>query len=123
MTQDDSQPTVTAFLDAWAACDAGRVMSLFADDAVFVGSVGSEPGQTHRGRAEIAPAVEKMLSAAQGTRFHVREVIPFDGGAVVTWAVDGTAGGGQAMNVKGIDVFRVRDGTVTFKDAYRKAGA
>lgn len=124
MAQDGSQLAVlTSFLDAWAACDAARVTGLFAEDAVFIGSVGVEPGQTYRGRGEIGPAVEKMLAAAAGTRFQVSEMIPFGGGAVVTWAVDGIAASGHPVNVKGIDVFRVKGDFVTFKDAYRKVSA
>lgn len=124
MSQDGSRLTVVnSFLHAWAANDTDGVLGLFAEDAVFIASLGDEPGQTYRGQGEIAPAVARMLAAANGTRFHVREIIPFADGAVVTWSVDGVAAAtGQVMNAKGIDIFRVRDGAITFKDAYRKVG-
>lgn len=107
---------VRAFLDAWADRDAGRVVNFFATDAVFVASVGPEPGRSYSGHSEIGPAVEVMLATAAGSKFAARELIPFDGGVVATWSVTGPDG----QIALGIDIFGVRGGSIVLKDAYRK---
>ena len=63
-----------------------------------------------------------MFENAAGTQFDVIELFSFDGGAVVTWCVT-ARGNGEAVRSPGIDFFRVRDGKITLKDAYRKLKA
>lgn len=119
-SHNDRTNAVEVFLDAWAAGDADKVISLFSEDAVFSASVGPEPGRTLTGLSEIAPAVRQMLLAAKGSQFLIREILPLEDGAVVTWTQTGTTDVGQHLNVKGIDVFKVRDGVIILKNAYRK---
>ena len=116
----NSVTIIKRFLDAWAAQDLETVLEIFAENAVYKGSQGDEPGTTYNGRKEIGPAVKTMFSAAGSTQLKVLEIYPFEGGATVTWHVDGNAANGAPVNVLGIDIFIVIDGHITVKDAYRK---
>jgi ketosteroid isomerase-like protein len=118
MAEISPETVVNDFLDAWGSGRVDAVMTLFSDDTVFVASQGPEPGQTYRGRSEIFPAVERMLATSAESRFRVTEVLPIEDGAVATWVIEGLPA--DAPGAKGIDVFKVRDGRVTSKDAYRK---
>lgn len=111
--------TVKRFLDAWAAQDLESVLNIFDESATFKASMGPEPGKTYIGHDEIKPAVRSMFENAAGTQFDITELFLFDGGAVVTWCVTSQVNG-ETVRSPGIDVFRVRNGKITLKDAYRK---
>lgn len=116
----NSVTIIKRFLDAWATQDLKTVLDIFAENAVYKGSQGDEPGKTYNGRQEIGPAVKTMFSAAGSTKLNVLEIYPFEGGATVTWHVDGNDANGSPVDVLGIDVFLVVNGHITLKDAYRK---
>jgi len=118
--ESNSVTVIKRFLDAWATQDIETVLQIFAENAVYKGSQGDEPGKTYNGRQEIGPAVKTMFSAAGSTVLKVLEIYPFEGGATVTWHVGGNDANGSPVNVLGIDVFVVVDGHITLKDAYRK---
>lgn len=114
-----AESTVLAFLAAWSAQDLPRVVEMFDEHAIFKASIGPEPGQTYIGRGEIEPAIRAMFERSAGTEFEVSQIFQIEGGAVVTWIATSAAPGARAKS-PGIDLFQVRDGKITLKDAYRK---
>lgn len=114
---------VKRFLDAWAHQDFDGVIASFDESATFHASVGPGPGQAYIGRDQIAPAVKSMFEKTIGIEFDVTELIPFEGGVVATWCVTSRGTNNEVVKSPGIDVFRVRDGKVILKDAYRKLKA
>jgi ketosteroid isomerase-like protein len=114
---------IKRFLDAWATQDIKTVLEIFSENAVYKASQGSEPGITYIGRDQISAAVQVMFKGAANTILRVVDIYPFDGGATVTWQVGGTDSSDEEVNVLGIDVFCVKDGYITLKDAYRKVKA
>lgn len=116
----DAMETVKRFLDAWARQDSDSVVNAFDENATFHASAGSAPGQAYVGRDQFAPAIQAMLEKAGGVVFEVTEMIPFDGGVVATWCATSQSADNTSVRAPGIDIFRVRDGKITLKDAYRK---
>ncbi|MBA5983529.1 nuclear transport factor 2 family protein [Pseudomonas sp. MD195_PC81_125] len=117
---DNSVEVVNNFFSAWAKQDLKTVIEMFSEDAVYCASQGPEPGKTYRGRQEIEPAVQVMFDAAGETKMKLLAIYPFEGGVTATWEVTGTDSNGQSVAALGIDVFLVRNGHITLKDAYRK---
>jgi ketosteroid isomerase-like protein len=117
---DNPIEVVNKFFSAWAKQDLKTVIEIFSEGAVYCASQGAEPGKTYRGRQEIEPAVQVMFDAAGETELKIVAIYPFEGGVTATWEVSGTDTNGQSVSVLGIDVFLVRNGHITLKDAYRK---
>jgi len=117
---DNPVEVVNKFFSAWAKQDLKAVIEIFSEDAVYCASQGPEPGKTYRGRQEIEPAVQVMFDAVGETKLKLVAIYPFEGGVTATWEVSGTDSNGQSVAVLGIDVFLVRNGHITLKDAYRK---
>jgi ketosteroid isomerase-like protein len=117
---DNPVEVVNKFFSVWAKQDLKTVVEIFSEDAVYCASQGPEPGKTYRGRQEIEPAVQVMFDAAGETKLKLVAIYPFEGGVTATWEVSGTDTNGQSVAVLGIDVFLVRNGHITLKDAYRK---
>lgn len=60
LTPEEMAAAVHAYVDGFAREDAAAVASLFADDAVVIDPVGSEP---KRGREQFAPFFEQTVGS------------------------------------------------------------
>lgn len=107
-----------AFAAAWGAKDLERMNSLITDDAVYGASVGPEPGTTYRGRVEVMRGFANMLSLDAGIS-RIEDVAHIGDRAYAEWSYMSPAG---VTSVRGIDIIEFRDGRITRKEAFRKAG-
>jgi ketosteroid isomerase-like protein len=113
--------TLRDLLAAFNAHDLDRIMSFFADDCVLEMPRGSDP---HGTRYEGKPAVRAGLA----TRFagvpdvHYGDDAHWVHGdhAVSTWLLTGTTTGGRRLDVRGCDLFDLREGRIVRKDSYWK---
>lgn len=123
--EKDMKPTafdvVREFMNAWEACDLDRLLAVVDDEIIFVGTTGPEPGRTYSGKEAFRKAVTPLLSPALTICFRPREM--FDAGETIiaTWETIDSANQLSHSRMIGIDIFRVSNGKVILKDAYRKS--
>jgi ketosteroid isomerase-like protein len=107
--------TVARFNAAFDRQDVDGVMAAMSDDCVFESTGPAPEGE----RCEGAPAVrrvwEQLFHANPDAHFEAEEQFAAGERCVVRWRYDWGAG-----YVRGIDVFRVREGLVTEKLSYVK---
>lgn len=120
-----SEPQIRALLHdfarAWANRDVDALLALMTDDAVYASSVGPEPGSTFRGRDELASGFARMFAHDAGAIIESGgEPLVFGDSAVSQWRYRVPDGGGGYHLEVGVDVWRLRDGRIAMKDAYRK---
>lgn len=110
----DALETVTAFGEAWAAHDLDRALALTTDDCVFDATGPAPDGTRCAGREAVraawAPIFEDVTS-----RFVPEETFTADDRVVQRWRYEWDGG-----HVRGVDLFRVRDGLVAEKLSYVK---
>ena len=87
---------------------------MITDDCVFEATGPAPDGTTHKGRDEIRQAWKGIFDDT-GSRFEVEESFAVADRVVERW-VYSWAGG----HIRGVDLFRVRDGKVAEKFAYVK---
>jgi hypothetical protein len=113
----DSAATVAAvarFAAAFDSRDVDAVMATMTDDCIFE-STDPPAGRRHQGKAAVRAAWTEFFRASGGARFEAEEQFAVDDRMVVRWRY--TWGDGY---VRGVDVFRVRDGLVAEKLSYVK---
>jgi hypothetical protein len=112
----DPLAVAAAFQDAWDAHDLDAVLALVTDDCVFDSArsaAGDPPVVGHDAlRAAWAPSFAKG-----GPPFEVEDRFAVDDRVVQLWAYRA----GDRV-VRGLDVFRVRDGKICEKSGYVKTG-
>jgi ketosteroid isomerase-like protein len=117
VTALDPAPAVLAvqrFQDAFDAKDVDAVMAAMTPDCVFEDT--SPPdGTRHTGPAAVSAAWRALFDASPEGVFTTEEIIPAGERVVVRWRYEWGNG-----HVRGVDVFRVRDGLVAEKLAYVK---
>lgn len=105
---------VTAFGAAWARHDLEAALSMLTDDCVFEATGPAPDGVRHIGLAAIARAWQEIFDDP-ASRFDAEETFAAGGRVVQLWRYSWADG-----HIRGVDVFRVRDGHVAEKLSYVK---
>jgi ketosteroid isomerase-like protein len=101
--------------------DLDGILGYFADDAVFDSPRGPDPwGQRFVGRAAIRDAFAARFAGIPDVRYQQDvHFVDRDRGAS-EWTLSGTMTSGQWIEVRGCDLWTLRDGKVAKKDSYWK---
>lgn len=101
--------------------DLDRIMSFFADDAVFESPRGVEAWGTRiTGKVAVRQAFAARFSGIPDVRYNDdQHFVDGDRGAS-EWTLSGTTPAGQRIEVRGCDLWTFRDGQVVRKDSYWK---
>jgi ketosteroid isomerase-like protein len=110
----DVTDVVTRFGEAWAAHELEAALAMLADDCVFEATGPAPDGIRHHGRDAIRSAWQAIFDD-RNSRFEAEETFTAGDRAVQRWRYCWQGG-----HVRGIDVFRVRDGLVAEKLSYVK---
>jgi ketosteroid isomerase-like protein len=105
---------VTAFGTAWGHHDLDATMALVADDCLFDATGPAPDGARHVGPDAIR-AAWKSIFADPSSRFEPEDTFAAGDRVVQLWSYSWDEG-----HVRGVDVFRVRDGKVVEKLSYVK---
>lgn len=105
---------VQRFNDAFGRGDVDGIMAQMTSDCAFETT---EPpdGVRHEGAPAVRAAWETFFASAPEARFETEEIFGTADRAVVRWTYRWDGG-----HVRGVDVFRVRDGKVSEKLSYVK---
>lgn len=101
--------------------DLEAIMRHFAADAVFESPRGPEPyGTRYVGEAQIREAFAARFAGIPDVRYQDDEhFVDGDRGAS-EWTLSGTTVAGERIEVRGCDLWEIRDGKIARKDSYWK---
>ena len=121
MDHDDAVQMLRAIAKAFDDHDLDGIMAHFADDAVFEGPRGPEPwGTRFVGLQEIREGFAARFAGIPDVRYQQDEhFVDGDRGAS-EWTLSGTTTDGQRIEVRGCDLWTLRDGKVVKKDSFWK---
>ncbi|HEU4671811.1 MAG TPA: nuclear transport factor 2 family protein [Candidatus Limnocylindrales bacterium] len=121
MEHDEAVGMLREIAAAFDRHDLEAIMRHFAEDAVFEAPRGPEPwGQRFVGRDAVRRAFEGRFTGIPDVRYtDDRHFVDGDRGAS-EWTLSGTTADGQRIEVRGCDLWTLRDGTVVRKDSYWK---
>jgi len=111
---DDTLSVIRRFNDALGRHDVDAAMALMTDDCLFEDTAPPD-GRRHEGQAAVRAVWEALFASTPSARFVTEEGVVAGDRATFRWRY--TFDGGE---VRGVDVFRVRDGKVAEKRAYVK---
>lgn len=111
--------SVKRFNDAFNRPDVDAIMAAMTDDCVFENTNPAPDGKRYQGQAEVRAFWEGFLQNSPDALFESEETFAVDDRCVVRWIYRKTRDG-QPWHLRGVDIFRVRDGKVAEKLAYVK---
>jgi ketosteroid isomerase-like protein len=123
-TGDDAQSRTTRaiidrFNEAFNRHDVDAVMSAMTQDCVFDSTRPPPDGERIVGQAAVRKFWEAFFARSPQANFETEEMVVAGDRAVVRWVYH-WAREGVRGHVRGVDVFRVRDGLVAEKLSYVK---
>lgn len=119
MVEQDALDVVNRFGDALNAKDIDAVMTLMTDDCLFENTSPFPDGEVFRGQDAVR-AFWTSLAETPGMHFGTEEAIVAGDRVTVRWRYTWDNADGSQGHVRGIDLFKVRDGKVAEKLAYVK---
>jgi ketosteroid isomerase-like protein len=120
MTVDQgSVAVVERFSEAFDRCDVDAIMALMTDDCVFESTSPPPDGERCAGQAAVRAFWERFFAGTASPKFVAEDTFGAGDRVTVRWRFTwGESGSGG--HVRGVDVFRVRDGKVAEKLSYVK---
>jgi ketosteroid isomerase-like protein len=120
--EDKSLQTMEAvrrFNEAFNRHDLDAIMDAMTDDCVFENTNPPPDGARYQGQQAVRVFWEKLFRNSPDALFETEEMFAAGDRCVVRW-VYRKMRDGQPWHLRGVDVFRVRDGKVAEKLAYVK---
>jgi ketosteroid isomerase-like protein len=110
----DALATVEAFGAAWGAHDLDVTLALVTDDCVFESTEPAPDGARYEGRDAIRHAWKPIFDDVHAV-FEAEETFAMADRVIQLWRYSWVDG-----HIRGVDVFRVRNGLVSEKLSYVK---
>ena len=106
--------------DAVNRHDVDAVMAAMTEDCVFENTYPPPDGTRYEGQAAVRAFWEQFFSASSRATFQFEETQTCGDQCVVRWQYHWIGNDDKAGHIRGVDVFRVRDGAVAEKYSYVK---
>jgi len=111
--------TINAFNEAFNRHDVEAVMDLMTEDCLFDSTRPPPDGERIEGQAAVRQFWETFFGRSPAARFETEEMFVAGDRCVVRWVYHWVRDGNPG-HIRGVDVFRVRDGKVAEKLSYVK---
>ncbi len=117
---DATLATINRFNDAFNRHDVDAIMALMTDDCVFENTNPAPDGARYEGQAAVRAIWQDFFESSAQARFTWEEIVACGDRGVARWRYDWIDASGATGHVRGVDLFRVRDGKVAEKLSYVK---
>jgi len=110
---------VERFNDAFGRHDVEAIMAAMTNDCIFE-STSPPDGRQFVGQAAVRSSWESFFRSSPDAAFETEELFAAGDRCVIRWRYQWVDPQGQPGHIRGVDLFRVRDGKVAEKLAYVK---
>jgi len=111
---------IQRFNDAFNRHDVDAVMAAMTEDCVFENTYPPPDGERYEGQAAVRAFWERFFTSSPQATFETEDIFACGDRCVVRWLYRWVEQDGKRGHVRGVDVFRVRDGKVAEKLSYVK---
>jgi ketosteroid isomerase-like protein len=120
MNKISTMEVIERFNDAFNRHDVEGVMSAMTADCIFENTSPSPDGERYEGQEAVRGFWERFFESSPKAVFETEDIFVSDDRCTVRWRYSWEEQSGKRGHVRGVDVFRVRDGKVAEKLSYVK---
>jgi limonene-1,2-epoxide hydrolase len=117
---ESAMRTVLAFNQALNRHDVDGMMTLMSEDCVFENTAPAPNGTVYTGKAAVTAFWQEFFQNSTEAHIAIEEVFGLGERCIMRWRYEWMDAGGNEGHVRGVDIFRVRDGLITEKLSYVK---
>ena len=108
------------FLEALNRHDVAGMMQLVSDDSVYEDASPAPDGALYSGKQEITRFWEDYFLRSSHAHVKAEEIFGFGERCVMRWTTSWVDVEGHLEQMRGVDLFRVRDGSIIERLSYIK---
>jgi len=117
--EQETLDTVNRFNEAFNRRDVDAIMAAMTDDVIFENTSPSPDGSRHEGAEAVRRFWELFFRRSPDAHFETEDIFASKDRCTVRWIYKKTVDG-KPWRLRGVDIFRVRDGKIAEKLAYVK---
>ena len=111
---------VLRFNEAFNHHEVAAMMALMSDDCIFENTAPAPDGTVFRGKEAVTQFWLDFFRASPQARITIEETLSAGFRCVIRWRYDWVDAAGKEGHVRGVDLFRVKDGLICEKLSYVK---
>ncbi len=117
---ESSMRIVLAFNDAFNAHDVPGMMKWMTEDCVFENTDPAPDGTRYAGKEAVTQFWERFFEESPHAHIDIEEIFSLGQRCIMRWRYSWVDSAGQSGHVRGVDVFKERDGLLVEKLSYVK---
>jgi predicted SnoaL-like aldol condensation-catalyzing enzyme len=111
---------VLEFNEAFNRQDVAGMMQLMSDDCVFENTAPAPDGTVYAGKEAVTRFWQEFFSESPQAHIDIEEIFGLGERCIMRWKYSWVDAAGTKGHVRGVDIFRVRDGSICEKFSYVK---
>lgn len=111
---------VLAFNEAFNRRDVEGMMRLMSEDCVFENTDPAPDGTVYSGREAVTQFWRDFFRESPQAHIEIEEIFGLGFRCVMRWRYDWVDAAGQKGHVRGVDIYRVKQGLISEKLSYVK---
>lgn len=111
---------VLEFNEAFNRHDVEGMMQLMSDDCIFENTDPAPDGAVYSGKATVTQFWQDFFRESPHAKIEIEEIFGFGFRCIMRWKYNWVDGAGQKGYVRGVDVFKLKDGLICEKLSYVK---
>jgi predicted SnoaL-like aldol condensation-catalyzing enzyme len=116
----NSHAVVLAFNEAFNRHDVNGMMEYMSEDCLFENTHPAPDGTVYKGKQVVMRFWQEFFEQSPQAQIEIEEIFGLGERCVMRWKYSWVDAQGKKGHVRGVDVFRVRDGLICEKLSYVK---
>ena len=111
---------VLEFNEAFNRHDVAGMMRLMSDDCIFENTAPAPDGTRYEGKAAVTQFWQTFFQQSPQAHIEIEEIFGMGFRCIMRWRYNWVDAAGKAGHIRGVDIFRLKDGLICEKLSYVK---
>lgn len=111
---------VLSFNEAFNRHNVEEMMALMSDDCVFENTAPAPDGTLYKGKEAVTQFWQKFFRESSQAHIEIEEIFGMGYRCVMRWRYEWVDTTGEKGHVRGVDIFRLKEGLISEKLSYVK---
>ena len=111
---------VLEFNEAFNRHDVAGMMQLLSDDCIFEETFPAPDGTVISGKNAIGELLQNFIRESSNAHIEIEEIFGLGFRCIMRWKYDWVDTSGKQGHVRGVDIFKLKDGLICEKLSYVK---